>query len=101
MAFRFTSDVRPIVKMLADATMACNNVNRLACQHDHNDPHGLGPYGFAYYGIIAIIRKEAGNDVAERVFINFGGNATYLDDVEVAVTEARQDIHDELLARHD
>ncbi len=95
MTFTFRNEVRPIITMFAEACMACNAVER----------HGLGPYGYAFYGIIAIVRKECGKEVADIVNDtlggDFGGNKDYTVDVEHAVAEAMQDINDALLASHD
>lgn len=98
MAFRFADDVRPIVEMLANATMALNAIERgqFAAQHDANSVHGLGCYGYAYYGIFAIVKEVCGKEVADAMdYPNFGGNLDYVTDVEVAVQEAKDEIAEE------
>ncbi len=96
-SFRFNDNVRPIVENLANMLQWANN-------QDHDDYDGRPVYasqrnlfGHFYNALKTIIIEECGYEVytaieASRDGFNFGGNHTWLEDVEVAVDNAYEDL---------
>jgi hypothetical protein len=97
--FKFNDNVRPIVANLANMLQWANN-------QDHDDYNGRpvyasqrGLFGHFYNAVKTIITEECGSDVynaieRSRDGYNFGGNATYLDDIECAIDNAYADLND-------
>lgn len=96
--FRFNDNVRPIVENLAKMLMWANN-------QDHDDTVGGRPvyasqrnlYGHISNAIKAIVVAECGESIYNQIEnsrygFNFGGNHSWLEDIEVAIDQAHEEI---------
>jgi hypothetical protein len=88
----FPVHIRPHVEALAKLCMFANDQDRglWASQGDFLHMDRMGVYGFAYYGIYAIIREVWGESVADEWLgcMEFGCAESYLADVEWGVERA-------------
>jgi hypothetical protein len=88
--FRFNDNVRPQVERIV-SVMQWANDNQYASQRD--------VFGMMEKALCLIVSRECGDDVLDTIehsrhHWNFGGNESWLVDVEVAVEHAKQEIAD-------
>lgn len=111
--YRFPDDVRPYVKSLSEllyfanaeepgTSAAYRKGSRWAWQS--SDPAGNGVFGHAMSTVESIICEVHGEELLNRINCsrygwNFGGNGSWMEDIEVAVETALEEIKEEKLDR--
>lgn len=95
--FTFRPEVREHVRALAELMMFANAQPGMAWPAQSSDPTRDGVYGLVAKALEKILEIECGSSVVRliensRHGFNFGGNATFLDDVETAVATALDEI---------
>jgi hypothetical protein len=98
--FRFPADVRPFVESLAKLLYFANARDTGKWAWQSSDPAHNGVFGAAMTTVEMIIREVCGAAILEaigrsRYGWNFGGNGSFLLDIEVAVQTAIETIAQE------